>query len=65
MAEKGRSSSKNIERYKSYIELRDAGLPPHGGIGMGIDRIARYLMKLPHVKDVLPFPRLFGRRWNP
>lgn len=65
MAEKGRTTPKDLERYKSYIELREAGLPPHGGIGMGVDRIARHLLKLPHVKDVLPYPRLFGRRWNP
>jgi len=65
MAEKGRNTPENMERYKSYIELREAGLPPHGGIGMGIDRIARYFLKLPNVKDVLPYPRLFGRRWNP
>lgn len=65
MAEKGRSTTYDIERYKSYIELRDSGLPYHGGIGMGIDRIARYFMQLPHVKDVMPYPRLFGRRWNP
>lgn len=65
MAEKGRTSSEDLERYRSYIELREAGLPPHGGIGMGIDRIVRHFLKLPHVKDVLPYPRLFGRRWNP
>jgi len=65
MAEKGRTTAKDMERYKSYIELREAGIPPHGGIGMEVDRIARHLLKLPHVKDVLPYPRLFGRRWNP
>jgi len=65
MAEKGRINSVDLNRYKSYIELRDAGLPPHGGIGMGVDRIVRHLLKLPHVKDVLAYPRLFGRRWNP
>jgi aspartyl/asparaginyl-tRNA synthetase len=65
MKEKGRSSPTNYERYRSYIELRDAGLPPHGGVGIGVDRLVRYFLKLPHVKDVLPYPRLYGRRWNP
>jgi len=65
MTEKGKNTPRQLERYKSYIQLRDAALPPHGGIGMGIDRIVRYFLKLPHVKDVVPYPRLFGHRWNP
>jgi len=65
MKEKGKTTPDQMKRYKSYVELRDAGLPFHGGIGMGVDRVARFLMGLPHVKDVLPYPRLFGRKWNP
>lgn len=65
MTEKKKSTAEQLKRYKSYIELRRFGLPFHGGIGMGVDRVARYFLGLPHVKDVLPYPRLSGRRWNP
>lgn len=65
MNEKGKDAPGQIERYQDFVDLRESGLPFHGGIGMGVDRVARFLMGLKHVKDVMPYPRLFGRRWNP
>lgn len=65
MEEKGKTSPDQLERYKSYIELRDSGLPFHGGLGMGLDRVVRYLTRANHIKDVFSFPRLYRRRWQP
>lgn len=65
MKEKGRDTKRDLERYSSYINLRGYGIVPHGGIGVGIERLVRYFLKLPHVKDVISYPRLYGRRWNP
>jgi len=52
----------DIEPYKWYIELRYAGMPPHSGFGMGIERFLRAVLAAPHVRDVIPFPRLYGRK---
>ena len=65
MTEKGKDTPEQIERYQWYIDLRDQGMPPHGGIGAGLDRIIRYLLKLSHVRDSISFPRLYGRHPNP
>lgn len=44
-----------------YLDLRRWGCPPHGGFGLGFDRLLSYLTGVPNVRDVVPFPRHFGR----
>lgn len=53
MEEKGKM--KDFNRYKDFAELHKLGLPPHGGIGMGIERAVRYLININHVKFLKPF----------
>jgi len=65
MGEKGKNTPDQLERYKWYLDLRDYGIIPHGGIGMGVERVIRYLLKIPHVRDTISFPRLYGRYPNP
>lgn len=40
-----------------YLDLRRFGGPPTGGFGMGVERLISYLLKIPNVKDIVPFPR--------
>jgi len=65
MAEKGKTTPEQLERYQWYIDLRDHGMVPHGGIGVGIERVIRYLLQTNHVRNVVSFPRLYGRIPNP
>lgn len=65
MSEKGKNTPEQMKRYKWYIDLREYGCVPHGGIGMGVERLLRFLLKLPHVRDVVSFPRIYGRYPNP
>ncbi|PYI19743.1 asparaginyl-tRNA synthetase Slm5 [Aspergillus japonicus CBS 114.51] len=44
-----------------YADLRRWGTAPHGGFGMGFDRFLSYLAGVPSVRDVVAFPRYFGR----
>lgn len=44
-----------------YLDLRRWGCPPHAGFGLGFDRLLSYLTGVPNVRDVVPFPRHFGR----
>ncbi|KAH8175005.1 tRNA synthetases class II (D, K and n) domain-containing protein [Sarocladium implicatum] len=44
-----------------YLDLRRWGSPPHGGFGLGFDRLLSYLTGVPNVRDVVPFPRYHGR----
>jgi len=65
MAEKGRGGANDLRRYGWYLDMRDYGIVPHGGIGMGVERAVRYLLKLPHIRYTTSFPRLMGRTPNP
>ncbi|KAJ3528963.1 hypothetical protein NM208_g9970 [Fusarium decemcellulare] len=56
--------SKHSSRGKElawYLDLRRWGCPPHGGFGLGFDRLLSYLTGVPNVRDVVPFPRHYER----
>lgn len=65
MAEKNKTTSEQMKRYQWYVDLREYGCVPHAGMGMGVERVIRYLLKLPHVQFAVSFPRLYGRHPNP
>ncbi|KAF9884065.1 Asparaginyl-tRNA synthetase [Aspergillus nanangensis] len=44
-----------------YADLRRWGTAPHGGFGLGFDRFLSYLAGVSSVRDVVSFPRYFGR----
>jgi asparaginyl-tRNA synthetase len=44
-----------------YVDLRRWGSPPHGGFGLGFDRVLSYLTGVPSVRDLVAFPRVYGR----
>lgn len=44
-----------------YVDLRRWGSPPHGGFGLGFDRLLSYLTGVTSVRDVVPFPRHYQR----
>ena len=44
-----------------YVDLRRWGCPPHGGFGLGFDRLLSYLSGVQTVRDIVAFPRWHGR----
>ena len=44
-----------------YADLRRYGSVPHGGFGLGFDRLLAYLSGTSNIKDVVPWPRYNGR----
>lgn len=44
-----------------YLDLRRYGSVPHSGFGLGLERIVRWVCKLDHIREAIPFPRRFGR----
>jgi len=51
----------NPDEYGWYLEIRRYGMPPHSGFGMGVERVLRWLLHLPHVRDATLFPRTPSR----
>jgi asparaginyl-tRNA synthetase len=51
----------DLGNLKWYADLRRYGSNPHGGFGMGFDRLLAYLTGVSNVRDVVPFPRTWGR----
>jgi asparaginyl-tRNA synthetase len=46
---------------KWYVDLRRWGSVPHGGFGLGFDRLLCYLSGVPNIREVVTFPRWVGR----
>lgn len=51
------------EDFKWYNDLRKYGSFPHSGFGLGIERAVTWICGLPHVRESIPFPRLYGRSY--
>jgi asparaginyl-tRNA synthetase len=46
------------EAFQWYTDLRRFGSVPHGGFGMGIERMVAWICGLHHVRETIPFPRM-------
>jgi len=49
------------EAFEWYLDLRRYGTVPHGGFGMGIERVVAWVCGLEHVRETIPFPRMLYR----
>ncbi|GHT01463.1 asparagine--tRNA ligase [Bacteroidia bacterium] len=50
-------------RYEWIRDVHKMGCVPHIAFGMGVERLIRWLMNIPHVRDAHPFPRIFDRKF--
>jgi asparaginyl-tRNA synthetase len=45
------------DAYEFYIDIRRYGGVPHGGFGLGVDRVVTWLTGADHIRETIPFPR--------
>ena len=49
----------DLTPYKDYLELREYGTVPHGGYGLGFERLVKFVGGIPNIKDTIFFPRSY------
>jgi len=47
----------DLKTMQKYTEIFRYGIPPHGGIGFGLDRITQKLLGLDNIREVILLPR--------
>lgn len=57
LAERMRAMGQDPDGYGQYLDLRRYGSVPHGGFGLGFERLVAYVAGLPSVKDAIAFPK--------
>lgn len=53
----GMTKQEQESKFGFFLKAFDYGLPPHCGIGLGIDRLIMILTKQETIRDVIPFPK--------
>jgi len=51
----------DLKNYEFYFDSRRYGSIPHGGFGMGVERVISWICGLSTIKDAIPFPRTMKR----
>ena len=50
------------EAFEWYLDLRRYGSVPHGGFGLGLERLVAWICGREHVREAIPFPRTLYRK---
>ena len=51
----------NPELFETYLMLHKYGAPPHGGLGIGLERLTMHLLGAKNVRETTMFPRDINR----
>src|SRR6056297_253870 len=53
----GHTKKETKEKFANYYEAFKYGVPPHGGIAIGVDRVLAKLLNESNIREVIPFPK--------
>ena len=49
------------KEFEWYLDLRRFGSAPHGGFGLGVDRLVQWMSGIENIRECVPMPRYVGR----
>jgi asparaginyl-tRNA synthetase len=49
------------DSYRWYLDLRKYGTFTHSGFGLGLERTIAWITGRPHIREMIPFPRMLNR----
>src|SRR5690606_39169037 len=61
LVERIKAKGLDPERFTFYLQAFKYGVPPHGGIGLGLERITAKFCGVANVKEATLFPRDMNR----
>ncbi len=53
----GHSEKETKEKFANYYEAFKYGVPPHGGIAIGVDRVLAKMLNENNIREVIAFPK--------
>lgn len=61
LIEKIKQHNLDLNDFDWYLDLRKYGSVPHGGYGLGIERVVAWMCGIRHIRETIPFPRMLYR----
>ncbi|MFP4111625.1 MAG: asparagine--tRNA ligase [Candidatus Woesearchaeota archaeon] len=56
-----KEQGEELKNYEFYLDTRRYGSVPHGGFGLGVERLIKWICGLDNIKDAIAFPRTMFR----
>ena len=60
LTQKMQTAGLPVEEYQWYLDLRKYGTVPHGGFGLGFERLIMFTTGIENIRETIPFPRWPG-----
>jgi nondiscriminating aspartyl-tRNA synthetase len=61
LIEKIKEKGLDPELFSFYLQAFKSGMPPHGGLGIGLERLTARMLNIPNLKETTLFPRDINR----
>mmetsp|Transcript_15791 Transcript_15791/g.40240 ORF Transcript_15791/g.40240 Transcript_15791/m.40240 type:complete len:577 (+) Transcript_15791:304-2034(+) len=64
LLEKMKAAGLEASEYEWYLDLRKYGTVPHGGFGLGFERLIMFTTGIENIRETIPFPRWPGNAFG-